>query len=278
MKSRAEKKPVPRSDASSLLDRDLIKEVIEKEFPDVVCHVYRETGSTNDRAKDYLKHVKPGAPPAVIAAESQRAGRGRHGRKWQSPPFVNLLFSIALTPEWAEGIKPETANLAAANLICKEIKSHSRTLRLAIKWPNDVEIDGKKIAGILAESSAIGLVIGIGLNVNMAAEQIPAELRAGASSLRIASGREWPRENLLAGIALRLLKWIKMEEPDRSASAQRSWLKRCEMLGHWVRVRQGHTIIEGTVEDITPDGTMILKLADGAIRRLASGEVTLRVH
>ncbi len=262
------------------LDRDAIARALGSDFSEVGVRVYRETSSTNDRAREYLSR-RP-VSPQIIAAESQSAGRGRHGRRWQSPPFVNLLFSLAIPSGFTKTASPLVMNLATAAFVCRSIKAISREMgtplkkRVTIKWPNDVELDGRKIAGILTETVATqGWIVGIGLNVNLSADQIPDDLTERAGSLKIATGRDWPREQLAGDIAYRLLTWMRKPEPERSESAARDWQKRCAMIGKNVRVRTGGKNIEGEVTEIALDGALVIRDAAGLSHRITHGEIEM---
>jgi BirA family transcriptional regulator, biotin operon repressor / biotin---[acetyl-CoA-carboxylase] ligase len=133
------------------------------------------------------------AEGALVVADHQTAGRGRLGRSWEAPPGVALLFSVLLKPPPERDV-PElslVAGVAVADTL-------ERTLGLSVqlKWPNDVMLRRKKVAGCLAEARDDSVVLGIGVNVNQTQEQLPE----GAGSLRTLTGREWDREELLAGL------------------------------------------------------------------------------
>jgi BirA family transcriptional regulator, biotin operon repressor / biotin---[acetyl-CoA-carboxylase] ligase len=133
------------------------------------------------------------AEGALVVADHQTAGRGRLGRSWEAPPGVALLFSLLLKPPPERDV-PElslVAGVAVADTL-------ERTLGLSVqlKWPNDVMLRRKKVAGCLAEARDDSVVLGIGVNVNQTQEQLPE----GAGSLRTLTGREWDREELLAGL------------------------------------------------------------------------------
>ncbi len=237
---------------------------------------YQTTSSTNDRAKEYLREAGPNGKPALLSAESQSSGRGRHGRGWHSPPSANLLFSLALPFGFCRGLNPDLGNLAGAVCVAEAIEKSNKNLNPTIKWPNDVEIEEGKLAGILTETTTKGIIFGIGVNVNIARDQFPPDLRETATSLCILTGRVWKREILLSAIVRRLLRWIRLEEPKRSESVVRKWKSRCSMLGRRVRASRGNHIIEGIAVDLDSGGGLVLRQTDGKLIHLNGGEVTLR--
>ena len=130
---------------------------------------------------------------ALVVTDHQTAGRGRLGRSWEAPPGAALLFSLLLRPP-PERQVPElslVAGIAVADTLERELG-----LSIQLKWPNDVMLRRKKVAGCLAEARDEAVVLGIGVNVNQRREQLPE----GAGSLRTLTGREWDREALLAGL------------------------------------------------------------------------------
>ena len=163
--------------------------------------VFEQTTSTNDVVEKLARDgVKEGA---VVFAESQTSGRGRLGRKWISPERKGLWFSILLRPE----LRPqETTQLTVASATALRRAIQSETgLQPEIKWPNDILIGGRKVAGILTELSAEldrvrHVILGIGVDVNLAANEFPAELRKSATSLKIESGGPVERAELASAI------------------------------------------------------------------------------
>src|SRR5580693_5189979 len=151
--------------------------------------VFKETTSTNDVIEKLARDgVKEGV---VVFAESQTKGRGRLGRKWISPAHKGLWFSILLRPD----LRPqETTQLTVASATALRRAIHNETgLSPEIKWPNDILIRGKKVAGVLTELSAEvdrvkHIILGIGIDVNLSANEFPAELKKTATSLKIETG------------------------------------------------------------------------------------------
>src|SRR4029450_6630083 len=131
------------------------------------------------------------AEGALVVADHQTAGRGRLGRSWEAPPGVALLFSVLLKPPPERDV-PELS--LVAGVAVAETLERTLGLSVQLKWPNDVMLRRKKVAGCLAEARDDSVVLGIGVNVNQTQEQLPE----GAGSLRTLTGREWDREELLA--------------------------------------------------------------------------------
>jgi len=139
---------------------------------------------------------------AVAVAEAQSEGRGRLGRSWHAPPKTGVLVSILLRPSVEPPRLPELS-LVAGGAVAEAI-ADTTGLEPAIKFPNDVLLGGRKVAGILAESSEDRVVLGVGVNANQTAEQLPAEAQIEPTSLRLELGRPVDRAALLAAILLRL--------------------------------------------------------------------------
>jgi BirA family biotin operon repressor/biotin-[acetyl-CoA-carboxylase] ligase len=139
---------------------------------------------------------------AVAVAEEQSEGRGRLGRTWHAPARTSVLVSVLLRPEVESSRLPELS-LVAGGAVAEAIAEVSG-IDPAIKFPNDVLIDGRKVAGVLAESSEGRVVLGIGVNANQTPEQLPAEAQTPATSLLLVLGRPVDRAALLAAILLRV--------------------------------------------------------------------------
>jgi BirA family biotin operon repressor/biotin-[acetyl-CoA-carboxylase] ligase len=138
----------------------------------------------------------------TVATDRQTHGRGRLGRVWEAPPGRALLFSVLLRPSPPMAIWPELS-LVAGDAVAVALRAETG-VAAELSHPNDVLIEGRKVAGILPEASAGRVVLGIGVNVNQAVEELPGDTPKPATSLRAATGREWPRGLLLATILLEL--------------------------------------------------------------------------
>jgi BirA family biotin operon repressor/biotin-[acetyl-CoA-carboxylase] ligase len=213
-----------------------------------------------------------------VLAEAQTGGRGRLGRRWHSPPGVNLTFSILLRPDRPPFEIPPLTLLAGA-AVAEALVGFGVTPRL--KWPNDVQLMGRdgaplKIAGILTEMASEGdrvahVVIGIGLNVNDTA--LPVELADRATSLAVALGRPLDRAAVLAAVLAELERAYDDFRAAGPAAAVRRWATH-GAIGGRCRVRVGGADIEGVTLGIDPDGALRVAGDDGRVHRVVSGEIS----
>jgi BirA family biotin operon repressor/biotin-[acetyl-CoA-carboxylase] ligase len=142
------------------------------------------------------------AEGTTVATDLQTQGRGRLGRTWEAPKGAALLFSVLLRPQPPMAIWPELS-LVAGEAVAAAL--HEQTgVAAGLGHPNDVLVEGRKIAGVLPEATVGRVVLGIGVNVNQTAEDLPGETAKPATSLRVETSREWPRAPLLAAILLEL--------------------------------------------------------------------------
>lgn len=227
-------------------------------------------GSTNDRAR--LTLTEPRGEGRAIVADRQTSGRGRHGRRWLSPPATNLLVSVALRPALsaADGWQ---LGAAAALAACTAVEPE---IGLFVKWPNDLyTADGLKVGGILVETTLVTdriteAVIGLGLNVNWRRSEMPPDVAARATSLSDTLGRPLQRDRLLAKYLSALD--AEIEKLERGISPlhrlrERSWLD-----ARTVRVDAGDEVIEGRAAGIADDGSLLIATATGP-RTIAFGDV-----
>ncbi len=233
---------------------------------------YTSLGSTQDVAR---QEAEQGAPQGtVVLAEEQTAGRGRLGRPWVSPAGSNLYLTLILRPSMRQlrslGI---IAPLAIA-LALEEVTD----LSPRIKWPNDVLVSQRKVAGVLIDSGLAGeearyALVGLGINVNLDVQAHP-DIAATATSLRAEVGHSVAREAVLAACLNRFEALYR--GPAQAAFQQ--WRARLETLGRAVRVTfaGGTGAEEGIAEDVATDGSLILRRANGSRLRVVAGEVTLR--
>lgn len=237
--------------------------------------VFEETGSTNDLA---LRRGRAGAPGGLaIFAERQTAGRGRFGRRWESASHRGLWFSLLLRPALPPPLWPRLTTWAAVALA--EAIEQALALPAAIKWPNDVFLGGKKVAGILAESGTDEAgepfaVVGLGVNVNHEAGDFPVELSGRASSLRLAAGRVIDRPAFAAAL-LRALEARLPQLGDSFHEIIAAATARSVLLGRHIQVQAGPAMLAGRAEALEPDGRLLLRASDGTLHRLSAGEVTL---
>jgi BirA family biotin operon repressor/biotin-[acetyl-CoA-carboxylase] ligase len=213
----------------------------------------RETGSTNDRAREL---AAAGAPHGMlVTAGAQTAGRGRQGRAWAAPPGRALLMSLVLRE--THPLLPLAAAVGVADAVGEEAR---------IKWPNDVQLDGRKVAGILAEGRPQEgwAVLGIGVNVAIRIEDLPPELHDTAGTL----GRE-PSD--VEPFLANLLRSLERAFALAPADLLDSWRARDALLGREITWSGG----SGTAAGIDGEGRLVVELQDGGRTALDAGEVHL---
>ncbi|MCY1047351.1 biotin--[acetyl-CoA-carboxylase] ligase [Corallococcus sp. bb12-1] len=238
-----------------------------------VLHHHETIGSTNATA---FRLAQDGAPHGtVVVAEQQTAGKGRRGRAWVSPPGLNLYFSAILRPALAPQHAPELTLVAAVALAeaLREAGSDA-----AIKWPNDVQLGGQKVAGILTELSAEPervhfVIVGVGVNLNAGPEHFPEELRDTATSLSQVLGRSVARAAFTAALWARLEAWLDTYLATGFDAVRTRWKALSSTLGQQVRVRTDRGDWEGFAEDIDPTGALMVRTADGRVERVLAGDV-----
>ena len=237
--------------------------------------VFEETDSTNDRAA-HLGN-SGAASGLAIFAERQNAGRGRFGRRWESASHLGLWFSLLLRPMFPQERWPRLTTWAAVAIAAAIERELG--VRAGIKWPNDIFVNGRKVAGVLIETSLDRAqenfaVVGIGVNANHAPEDFPEDLATKATSLRIAAGHTVDRAALAAAILRELdARFIDMDRRFHELIAEAT--RRSVLLGSWVQVRAGDTLAEGVAESLDANGQLLVRGGDGVLNTLSAGEVTL---
>ncbi len=238
-------------------------------------HLLASTTSTNDEAKSAARGTAPHG--ATWVAEYQTAGRGRQGRAWRAPAGEALLFSVLLRESLAAPRLPQmalVAGLAVRDAIARALAGAEVTL----KWPNDVEVRGKKVAGLLVEAITTGsrvdaVVIGVGINVHTRA--FPVELADRATSVSLAapnSPRPADRADLLADVLAGLDADLHVVA-SRGLGCVRARLEAADALrGRTVRNDSGDEGVAGGIDD---EGRLIVRRSDGAHARWNAGEVHL---
>jgi BirA family biotin operon repressor/biotin-[acetyl-CoA-carboxylase] ligase len=241
--------------------------------------IYRPVSeSTMDDARRMLERINL-PQGALVLAESQNAGRGRAGRAWVSPPDVNLYLTLILFPplERLRSLAYVTP-LAVARAIETFTARKGVPLRAEIRWPNDVLIGSKKVAGVLIETEhapeRVVALVGVGVNVNLEASRIE-EIADIATSVKEATGLEMPREELLAVICNEF-EPLYEEALAGSREPFETWKSRLVTLGREVTVAAPDSSFEGKAVDVEDDGALIVSLADGSRRRVEAGDVLVR--
>lgn len=222
---------------------------------------YDVVDSTQDIARQRLRQGR------VVVAAWQQAGRGRHGRAWTAPPGRALLFSAVLSPSaQVAPILPLLAGVAVHDAIAA-----TAGVAAELKWPNDVLAGGGKVAGILVERpSGPYAVLGIGINVNLDAADLPTD---AATSLLILTGHPVDLDRLLAAILAELDEWLSRAASAGARAIVTAWRERTRMLGRQVEVVLPDRTAQGIAEDITAAGALLLRHPDGRRETFVAGEV-----
>jgi len=233
-----------------------------------------------DSTNVHARAIADGGAPqgTLVVAEAQLRGKGRMGRSWHSPAGEGIYVSVILRPRVLPSEAPQlvlmTAVAAAETLLA------NAALPFTIKWPNDILVGGKKIAGILTEMSLDRdridyVVIGLGLNVNTRAESMPPEIAGIATSLCAVTGRMFSRAELLRTFLEKLESYYGLFQERHFEPIRERWLDLARIIGKHVKIAGvGHTY-EGEVVDIDRDGFLILKSLDGTVERILAGDVSL---
>jgi BirA family biotin operon repressor/biotin-[acetyl-CoA-carboxylase] ligase len=238
--------------------------------------VFEQTTSTNDVIEKLARDgVKEGI---VVFAESQTRGRGRLGRTWISPAYKGLWFSVLLRPD----LRPQEATqltVVSATALRRAIRAETG-LNPEIKWPNDVLVGGKKVAGVLTELSAEldrvkHVILGIGVDVNLGAAEFPAELRKQATSLKMEAGKTVSRAELATAILQELDHDYLRVCAGQFGEIADEWEAHCKTIGRDVTIRIGDRRIEGRAESLGENGELLLRTEHGHLERINGGDVTL---
>ncbi len=241
-------------------------------------HHFAVISSTNDHARELAE--QGAGHGEVVIAESQTGGRGRRGRPWVSPPGVNVYLSVVLRPELPPARVTELTLLASV-AVCDALRQAN--VPAAIKWPNDLLVGGRKIAGILTELASEPervhwVVVGIGVNVNATEADFPEELRPIATSVRIERGAPAPRALFVAACLTALESWLDRHEAEGFAPVREAWRERSETLGRDVIVRTEGRDVAGRAEDIDATGALLVRTTGGVERILSGDVVTVRAQ
>jgi len=213
----------------------------------------------------------------VVCAEAQTKGRGRMGRAWTSPKGRGLYFSFVLRPRLPLNQLAQLTLMSAVALAeAIEVIEVISELKPQIKWPNDILLDGSKLAGILTELRAESdqvkfVVIGIGLNINTPIHQ----LVPGAASLKVAAGESFNRAHVFQAILRSLEKWYLKLLRHEFPQVMEEWKKRSATLNKRVRITDPAGIIEGVAVDLDQDGALLIRKDNGLIIKKTAGDVIL---
>jgi BirA family transcriptional regulator, biotin operon repressor / biotin---[acetyl-CoA-carboxylase] ligase len=229
-------------------------------------------GSTNEEAK---ARARDGAEDGTIVwAREQTAGRGRDGRHWVSPRG-NLYFSLILRPECAPAQGAQISFVAALGVGTALASVVPPLVRVQYKWPNDVLLDGAKVAGILLETESAGadalawLIVGVGINLANHPDNTPYP----ATDLRTRTGDVVTPEEMLGAFGRHFLTWTNTWLEDGFAPVRAAWREWAKGIGETIRVRLPNEELTGVFADLDDDGALLLDVAGARRRRVTAGDV-----
>lgn len=229
--------------------------------------------STNSEAK---RLGKKGAPEGtLVVADAQKKGRGRHGRFWESPAGTGLYLSFIMRRRCPPQDFPRMT-LAVGVAVASAIEAAGA--RPQLKWPNDVLIAGRKVAGILTEAvfnktRTDFAVVGVGVNVNTPSEAFPPNLRDVAGSLRMSLGRPVSRVHFLQTLLCRLEQWCELSAEEGFEKIREGWRQFDTTLGKVVEVVLPNKRFSGVAEALERDGALMVRDTNGEPIRVVAGDV-----
>ncbi|NWB88853.1 bifunctional biotin--[acetyl-CoA-carboxylase] ligase/biotin operon repressor BirA [Pseudomonas gingeri] len=249
--------------------------VAAKPSPSWPVHVYDTIDSTNAEALRLME--KGAAAPFIVVAERQTAGRGRRGRHWVSPFAENIYYSLLLRIEG--GMRQLEGLSLVVGLAVLSALRELGIARAGLKWPNDVLVDNKKIAGILLElvgdpADVCHVVLGVGINVNM---QVAEQVDQLWTSARLETGRSIDRNELIASLGEKLRFYLEWHQSSGFAAIQAEWEQNHLWQGRKVALVAGVSQVEGIVLGIDQQGALRLQV-DGVEKVFSGGELSLRLR
>lgn len=244
---------------------------IQAALPGRPVHFNAQVTSTNTLAHDWI--MAGGAAGAVFIADEQTGGRGRLGRGWYAPPGTALMLSVVLPP------KPDWVSWTAAlgAVAVGELLESYEIAGVGIKWPNDVQIDRRKVAGILPEAvwqtdRLGGIILGMGINLRI--DFSSTELADKAISVETVLGRPVDRLDALVRLLRRVDHWLAQPGPTGLAAA---WQRRLNMIGEPVTLAQGDSVVTGIADGVDARGALLIRRVDGSVYRAVAGDIAVGV-
>ncbi len=266
-----------KKNKSDLLKPELIKKGLRTRFIAEHIHYFEITDSTNTIAMDLAK--KGAQDGTLIVTEEQIRGRGRLGREWLSAPYNSLIMSLIFKPN----IEPSQLYYITMLSSIAVVNAVKRTAGISagIKWPNDIYINNKKVAGILTElfinkESETIVVVGIGLNVNVDTSIYP-EIREIATSMSIETDTEISRVRLLRKILEETERGYVLLKKEEFKQIRDEWNDRSIIFGKKVKIIEGDTVKEGLAEYIDEEGSLMIINKNGKREKIVCGDVSLRI-
>lgn len=231
-----------------------------------------------DSTNSYLlKLGDEGFPEGTaVVADEQTNGRGRFGRKWEAEPLSNLLFSLLLRPTFLLRDEVFILTFAAAVAVAEALEDVAH-IQPELKWPNDVILDGKKVCGILLESSFDSdklnhVVLGIGMNVNQM--KFPLDISDKAISLSLFTGKKYDRDEILFAILNSFSSIYEVLRMRDFYSVMKRWRDRSRMFGRRIKLSLASKTFEGICYDITDEGAIVIQTPED-LQKFTAGEITI---
>ncbi|KUG02983.1 biotin operon repressor / biotin-protein ligase [hydrocarbon metagenome] len=240
-------------------------------------YLFRSVDSTNSTARAMAQSGVPDG--TIIVSETQITGRGRRGRQWSCPPGKGILMSMIIRPPVEIRLIP-LLTLLTGVVVAESIYKATGCVA-GIKWPNDLIINGKKVCGILAESSikAQGsleyVIIGIGINVNLEKHDLPVDCMETSTSLKIELGQVVSRLNLIRRFILTWEEHYQGFLDSGYSYVRQKWIENNSTLGRMVTISKGSESIDGLALDISDRGGLIVELSNGVREEFLADDVTL---
>ncbi len=237
---------------------DSLRAMLSENQITLEVRAFLQTPSTNDEC--FTLAAAGAQQPVAVCADLQTKGRGRRGNRWDAKPGQSALLSLLLP---GRDLSVETLSLAAGLAVADSVTLFTGRVP-ELKWPNDVLVDGRKLAGVLIETRAnvknpglTDYVIGVGINVLQKQHDFPPELADRAVALNMISNQSWDIPAVLVVLIKNLQQWCNPPAPAEKILPL--WRSRCRMLGRHIRVSCAGHIIEGTVADIDPLEGLIVR-------------------
>lgn len=230
---------------------------------------YERLSSTNTFLKEWVELKGQLPSGTVVAAREQTQGRGRMEREWLSAGNENLTFSLLICDEIGTNRWP-SASMAAAVAVAELLETYGITASL--KWPNDVLVNGRKISGILSERIPQGLIIGIGLNVNMKAAD---HIDQPATSILMETGVRNNVDDVLNRLLKCLEPRLEFWKQGGFSGIRKSWEEKVPTIGKPVAVRDGTAVRNGILEGFGDDGELLLRDENGTINPIWAGDLSV---
>lgn len=256
-----------------LLAADIVEGLqVETVGTEIFCH--QEIDSTNSQIR--VMAEQGAQEGTVLIADRQSAGRGRLGRRWESPSGVNLYCSILLKPNMPVQQAPQLTFLSAVAVA--ETLKQVCAIDATVKWPNDILVKGSKISGLLNEMNAETeqihyVILGIGINLNMTADQFPEELNYPATSALLETGQEVDRILFLRTFLEKIDHYYGEFRSRGFGPIRNRWETLCGLMNQRVSVDMQTQTLMGTVVGLDPDGALRVQTDEGTVERILAGDV-----